>query len=376
MAGQLIERGKRKWLVRVSLGRGSDGKRKTFNRTIHGSRKDAQKFLNEKLHERDRGLLVVPSRRTLRDYLLEWIDKGKPGIGDRTRDSYRWILVQYVLPTLGDRRLDQLGPLEIQELYNSMTARGLSPRTVRYTHSILRSAVAQAVRWRMLPGNPADLVELPKMVRKEMRALSTREAADFLEAIRGDRWETLWELLLVTGLRPSEALGLKWGDVDWDQQRIRIQRTLVRNEDNEWRLGEPKTARSRRSIVVPKSTMDALRRHRTDQAQERLRSGAEYEAELDLVFANGVGEPLDYRVVVQRHFKPIVKAASLEPLRPYDLRHTCATLLLAGGEHPKVVAERLGHSSTVMTMDVYSHVLPTMQEAAAEKLEELLYGSY
>ena len=92
------------------------------------------------------------------------------------------------------------------------------------------------------------------------------------------------------------------------------------------------------------------------------------------MFANGIGEPLDYRVVVRRHFKPIVKAAGLEPLRLYDLRHTCATLLLAGGEHPKVVAERLGHASTVMTMDVYSHVLPDMQEAAAEKLESILYG--
>ena len=375
MAGQLIERGERKWLMRIYLGRGPDGKRKYFNKTIHGSRKDAQKFLNEKLHEQDRGLLVVPSRRTLREYLLEWIDKGKPGISERTRESYRWMLLQYVLPKLGDRRLDQLGPFEIQELYKSMTARGLSPRTVRYAHSILRSAIAQAVRWRILPGNPADLVELPKMVRKEMRALGPREAADFLEAIRGDRWEALWELLLVTGLRPGEALGLKWSDVDWDQQRIRIQRTLVRDENNEWRLAEPKTSRSRRSIVVPASTMDTLRRHRAEQAEERLRKGAEYAGELNLVFANGRGDPLDYRVVVQRHFKPNVKAAGLEPLRPYDLRHTCATLLLAGGEHPKVVAERLGHSSTVMTMDVYSHVLPDMQEAAADKLQRLLFGA-
>ena len=120
--------------------------------------------------------------------------------------------------------------------------------------------------------------------------------------------------------------------------------------------------------------MDTLRRHRSDQAEGRLRHGPEYSADLDLVFANGCGDPLDYRVVVQRHFKPLVKAAGLEPLQPYDLRHTCATLLLAGGEHPKVVTERLGHSSTVMTMDVYSHVLPDMQAAAAHKLEAMLYG--
>jgi integrase len=375
MAGQLIERGDRKWLIRVFVGRGPDGKRKYFNKTIHGTKREAQRFLNEKVHQQDRGLLVVPSQRTVREYLIDWIDNGKPRISSATRDSYRWMLLQYVLPELGDRRLDQLGPFEIQQLYSRMSERRLSARTIRYAHAILRSALAQAVRWRMLHGNPADLVELPKMVRKEMRALGPREAAAFLEAARGDRWEPLWALLLVTGLRPGEALGLKWTDIDWDQQRIRIQRTLIRDDNHEWRFGEPKTDRSRRSVAVPRTAMRGLRVHRTGQAQERLKMGAGYAAELNLVFANGCGEPLDYSVVVRRHFKPIVKSAGLEPLRPYDLRHTCATLLLGSGEHPKVVAERLGHSSTVMTMDVYSHVLPDMQERAADKLESILFGT-
>lgn len=121
--------------------------------------------------------------------------------------------------------------------------------------------------------------------------------------------------------------------------------------------------------------MNSLKRHRARQAEERLGVGSEYNGKLDLVFANRRGEPLDHRSVVRRHFKPLVAAAGLAPLRPYDLRHTCATLLLAGGEHPKVVAERLGHSSTVLTMDVYSHVLPDMQEAAADKLERILFGA-
>ena len=120
--------------------------------------------------------------------------------------------------------------------------------------------------------------------------------------------------------------------------------------------------------------MDTLRAHRTNQAEDRLRIGQSYHADLDLVFTNTRGEPPDYRVMVRRHFKPITRASGLEPLRPYDLRHSCATLLLATGEHPKVVAERLGHSSTVMTMDVYSHVLPDMQEGAANRLEEMLFG--
>jgi len=374
MAGQLIQRGPRKWLVRVYLGRGSSGNRKYFSKTVHGTKKDARRYLNEKLLENDRGHLTQPSRQSVRDFLLDWIDRGKPGIREKTRESYRWILLQYVLPALGDRRLDQLGPFEIQELYIRMGEKGLSPRTIRYTHSILRSALAQAVRWRIVGTNPADLVELPAKDPREMRALSPDEASRFLTAIRGDRWEGLWEVLLVTGLRPGEALGLKWSDLDWEGRRIRVQRALSRNDNYEWRFVEPKTDRGRRSVAVPASTMETLKRHSAKQAEQRLQKGADFRGDLDLVFSNGQGEPIDYRAVVRRHFKPLVVAAGLGPLRPYDLRHTCATLLMAGGEHPKIVAERLGHSSTVMTMDVYSHVLPDMQEAAAEKLERMFYG--
>lgn len=374
MAGPLIERGPGKWLIRVYLGREQDGKRKYYSKTVHCTKKEAQKFLTEKLHEHDRGRMVRPSRKTMREFLLDWIDRGKPGIQERTRDSYRWIITQYILPTLGGRRLDQLGPFEIQELYTSMSERGLAPRTVRYTHSILRSALGQAMRWRMIGGNPADLVELPAKACREMRALTPTEATRFLKVVGGDRWEVLWELLLVTGLRPGEALGLKWADVDWDGRRLRIQRTLARGDDHKWRLVEPKTERSRRSVVVPPSSMESLKRHRAQQAEERLGMGSDYHGDLNLVFANRRGEPLDHRSIMRRHFKPLVSAAGLDPLRPYDLRHTCATLLLAGGEHPKVVAERLGHSSTAMTMDVYSHVLPDMQEAAAAKLEAILFS--
>jgi len=226
----------------------------------------------------------------------------------------------------------------------------------------------------LIPGNPADLVELPAKKRPEVRVLDREAAAVFLEAIRGNRWESLWEILLVTGLRPGEALGLKWSDVDWEGSRISVQRSLARSDNNSWYFVEPKTPTSRRSVVVPPSSMESLKRYRVKQAEERLQKGAEFRSDLDLVFCNGRGEPIDYRAAVRQHFKPLVRAAGLNPLRPYDLRHTCATLLLAGGEHPKVVAERLGHSDTAMTMNVYSHVLPTMQEGAAEKLERMLYG--
>lgn len=373
MAGQIVNRGERTWLVRVPLGRDASGKRKYHNRTIHGTRKDAQRYLNQILVQRDTGTFVEPSRRKLAEYLQAWISDAKPGLRDRTRASYRWVLERYIIPPLGGRRMDQLRPGEIQKVYADMGAKGLSSRTIRYTHAILSSALAQAVKWGYLARNPADVVELPAKERKEMKALSPAEAAAFLRVAESDRWAALWVVLVTTGLRPGEALALKWEDIDWAGRRLGIQRVLVRQDGKGWSLAEPKTDKSRRTVTLPESVLASLQRHRIRQAEEKLRAGATYK-DHHLVFANQLGGPLDYRVVMRRHFRRLLENAGLPPIRPYDLRHTCATLLLAAGEHPKVVSERLGHSSTVMTMDVYSHVLPDMQQASAEKLERLLFG--
>ncbi len=178
-------------------------------------------------------------------------------------------------------------------------------------------------------------------------------------------------VLLTTGLRPGEALGLRWED--WEGDRLRVQRSLTRTAKGGWMLAEPKTSRSRRSVTLPSSTSEALGAHRVNQARERLQRGMGYQDD-GLVFCTAQGTPLDLPGVTRRHFHPILKAAGLERIRVYDLRHTCATLLLAAGEHPKIVSERLGHASVTLTLDTYSHVLPDMQESAAKKLEGLLFG--
>ena len=373
MAGQLIQRGERSWLVRVFVGRDpSTGKRKYHNKTIHGNKKDAQRYLNRVLRERDTDTFVEPSRETLGEYLQRWLEaSAKPRVRERTYWDYRLLLARYIRPGLEHRRLSQLTPAEIQGLYGEMLARGLSSRTVRLTHSVLRSALEQAVRWGLLARNPAALVDLPRRERREMRAFSPAEASRFLEAAQENRWYALWMLLVTAGLRPGEALGLRWSDMDGN--KVRVQRTLVRQDGAGWRLEEPKTDRSRRTVVLPDSMVRVLQQHRVRQAEEKLRAGPDY-ADLGLVFANRAGQPLDYRTVVRRHFKPLLRKADLPAIRPYDLRHTCATLLLTLGEHPKVVSERLGHSSITQTLDTYSHVLPDMQQQTAERLETLLFS--
>jgi len=175
-------------------------------------------------------------------------------------------------------------------------------------------------------------------------------------------------------MRPGEALGLKWADIDLESCVVRVQRALATGPNGP-ELREPKTLKSRRAIPFPADTASTLRRHRTNQLSMRLEQGEGYDAEADLVFATYRGTPLDYSNLVRQHFKPIVASAGLAPLRLYDLRHTCATLMLGLGIHAKIVAERLGHASTAMTLDVYSHVSPTLQEAATQKLGSALFRS-
>jgi integrase len=370
--GQIIQKGSRKWLARVFLGRDATGKRRYHGRTIRGTKKDAQRYLNKALRDIDLDQFVEPSDRPLEDYLRDWL-KGSAAtrVSERTASEYEALLRLHIIPPLGDRKLSQLTAAEIQRVYHGMTERNLSARTIRYTHSVLRSALEQAVKWSLLSRNPTKHVDLPRMERRELSVMSVEELGRFLAAAREDRWYALWELLAATGMRPAEALGLKWTDIEG--HRIRIQRSLVRHADGRWLLKDPKTSRARRTVTIPKTVEQTLLRHRKEQVEQRLQAGPEYQ-DHGFVFAVSNGSPLDWKVVVQRHFKPIAKRAGLPRIRPYDLRHTCATLLLGSGENVKVVSERLGHASAALTLDVYSHVLPDMQQRAADRIESLIFG--
>lgn len=359
MAGQIVKRGERTFLVRVFLGRNADGKRKYLNETVRGTKKEAQAVLNKLLRAKDLGALALPSGDTLNEYLDHWLEAAaKPRLRASTYLEYKAQLVRYVRPELGHVKLSKLTPVAIQACYGKMLAAGLSARTVRLTHAILRNALHQAVKWQVLPYNPADAVDLPKQQQEEMKALSREEAARFLEVSKGNRWHVLFTLLLATGLRPSEAIALKWTDLDLAGGRLHVTRTVAKVEGR-WVFNEPKTKSGRRVVYLPVSLVRLL----ADQPRVS-----------ELVFIGDDGEPVRLQGVIEHHFKPLlVKAGLPREVRLYDLRHTCATLLLLAGEHPKKVAERLGHADISLTLNTYSHVLPGMQREGAEKLEALLF---
>lgn len=310
-----------------------------------------------------------------------WLrDYAQHNVSARTYERYAGIVRNHLVPALGSIQLSKLRPQQIQAYYSEalesgrMTGRGgpLSARTVLHHHRVLREALQQAVRWQLLSANAADAVEPPRPVRTEMRVLGPEGVASLLEACAEEPTLRMAVYLAVsTGLRLGELLGLKWSDIDLEARSLQVVRSLQYISGQGLRFGEPKTSRSRRRVALSEGTVAELRRHRRRQIAERLAS-SDY-SDLDLVLCDGAGAPIPPYQLSQR-FSNLVKSAGLAPHRFHDLRHTSATLLLRAGVHPKIVSERLGHSSVAITLDTYSHVLPDMQEEAAREFDAWMVG--
>lgn len=409
---QIEKRKNGRWTMRVFIGRDPDtGKRKFVTRT-YDRKKDADAEARRLERMRDLGSLTQPSKEPFGTYLKRWLEEVKAGaVRARTLEDYTALIRRYVkkppegAPPIGSIRMDRLTPAAFEALYTWMWKdQELAPRTIRYLHSVLRQALGYAVKTGKIPRNPTDNIQLKKLTKEEAEgtdklqtteqgkkpAMSEEEAGRFLEAARADRYHALWVVLLMGGLRPGEALGLGWDDVDLDGARIHVRRALTRRGVEGWALVPPKTARGRRTVLLPAVAVEALRSWRATQGRERLQLGDEYQ-DHGFVFTNEFGAPLHGSNLYARNFRRIMAAAELgaweevqvgdrvkakkkrfkPAFRMYDLRHTCATLLLKKGENPKIVSERLGHSSITLTLDTYSHVLPDMQEGAADKMQTM-----
>lgn len=319
--------------------------------------------------ERDGGLVFDAGGLLVGEYLDRWLETSVNGsVRGSTYESYRRQLRRYIVPAIGNLKLKKLSAMHVQGMYCSMLDRGLSSRTVQYTHAVLRRALKQAVRWGLVPHNVCGDADTPCFCREEMRPLDRVQARRLLKAAEGDRFEALYVLAIHTGMRPGELLGLRWEDVDLDTSggSLRVNRAL-----SDGKLTPPKTKRSCRRIDLSSGSVAALKAHRERQLEEQRQKAGLWQ-DYGLVFPSTVGTPLNHRNLA-RFFKVLLKSASLpQSIRLYDLRHTCATLLLSRNVHPKYVQELLGHASIALTLDTYSHVLKGMNGGIGSAMDEAL----
>jgi len=314
----------------------------------------------------------------LGDYLDEWLAAVEPRLRETTAASYR-IAVERVRAGLGAVRLRDLTPLAIERFYGELArtggkrSTGLSSKTIRNTHVALRKALADAERLELIDRNPAARAKAPAGDRTETPTWTAEELGRFLVSVAEDPLYALWVLFATTGMRRGEALGLRWSDVDLGRRTLSVAQTIT-TVGHRIVVSPPKSDRSRRRIVIDVDTARVLEQHRKAQARDRKLMGTAVMA-TDLVFASDEGGPL-HPDVITRRFKTLVSRSDLPTLRgPHDLRHTWASLALAAGVHPKVVSDRLGHSTISITIDTYSHAIPTLDADAAATVASQLFST-
>lgn len=362
--------------------KGADGKWTELSRLVHGKRADARRVANELELQKAQGTLGSAGPMTVGEFLNRWLESYcRQSLSPRTFIGYEGIVRQHLIPALGNIRLEKLTPLDIQGYYSQALAGGrkddragepLSPTTVLKHHAVLHEALYHATKWGLIPRNPADLVEPPRKAKPEMNVLGPDEVPALLEALRGSYLYLPAFLAIYTGMRLSEILGLRWQDVDLERGTVHVQQTLYYPRSGEFTFLPPKTPKSRRVIEIGPEAARVLRQQRARQAEWKLKLGGRWPGH-DLVCTRPDGMPV-YLHSISSNFRKAARRAGFD-IRFHDLRHTHATLLLRAGEHPKVVAERLGHSTVTVTLDTYSHVVPGMQRQAALKLERLLAAS-
>ncbi len=358
-----------RWVGALDMGVRA-GKRR--RKTLYGrTQEEVRVKLNQTRKAQQDGLPVAATRQRIDRFFASWLASQKTKVRQSTWERYDDLLRLHATPYIGHLYMTGLGPQHLDDLYRDRQQSGLSPATVQRLHRVISQALDQAARWGVVPRNVATLVDPPRATRHEMKTYSPEHAHTLLQAVSGDPLEALYVLALSTLARKGELRALRWSEVDLEGRVIRIIATIQETREGPV-FGPPKTRKSRRPILFTKRVQEILRRHRVAQIAERFRVGEAWH-DLDLVFPNKIGEPLADSSVSQ-NFHTRADRAGLPRIRFHDLRHTGATLLLGCGVNPKIVSEMLGHSSVAITLDLYSHVTPTMQREAVTALEGVLWG--
>ena len=349
-------------------------RRNQRSETFRGTPIEAQKRLRALLTSVDAREWRPPHKETVAEYFVRWMkDYAEPNTSPRTRRDYQGNIDRYIVPAIGSVPISDLGPEHVASLHRSMAAKGLSGRTRLHAHRLLSSALARAVKWRLLGDNPCRLVDAPKAKHVEMHVWDFDEIGQFIRAADGSRYRDLFALMFETAMRRSEALAGRWPAVDLEQGFLEVRKGLHRIKGQGLVELDTKTQRSRRRIALSEHAVELLREVKGTQ----LARAAEFDLPWDpegFVFARVDGRPFDPEQV-SRAFTEIRKAAELPPCRLHDARHAAASHMLAAGAPLAVVSERLGHADITTTLRFYAHAIPGQQREVAEAYSRQLWGS-
>lgn len=364
--GHIRQRNNGTWAVVIYRGPGEDGKKK-YDWHTAPTEKAAEALCAELIAALNKDTYIEPSKLTVAEYLTRWLADYAATLAPKTCVGHRINVHRHIVPALGAMRLNRLQPLQIQSLYAQLQRQGLAPRTILYIHRTLSQALGHAVQWELLARNPAKQVPPPRTAPRDMSAIDIDQARRILALVERPLLRIAVQLALYTGLRRGEIAGLRWADINLERRELRAIHSLA-HENGELVLRRTKTHRSRRTIPLPQVAVVALRQWRKQQKEWRLAMGPDYAAEWNLILTWPDGRPVapDW---LSHEFCRFARRHGLG-LRFHDLRHAHATILLELGTHPKVVQERLGHSQIGITLDTYSHVAPTLQADAADKLDK------
>jgi integrase len=369
--GSIYKRKDGRWAAAINLGyQGGKLKRKTF---YGATREEVKDKLVPALNDVQKGIPIITEQQTLKQFLDRWLaDCVKPSVRPTTYESYEIQSRVHIVPILGHHHLSKLSPQHIQAYLKNRLETELSAKTVKYHLSVLRMALGLALKWGLVARNVAMLVDPPRVEKYEVQPITSEQAREFLQAVQGDRLEVLFTVALSLGLRRGESLGLTWSDISFEDRTLRVNHSLQRIQ-GKLVLSEPKTKTSRRILDLPDVLISKLREHRTRQLEEKLAAGSNW-TDGGLVFTTRLGTPVDPRHV-KRRLDPLLKKAGLPHYRVHDLRHFCASLLLAQGVPLKVVSEILGHSRINITADLYTHVLPSLRREAFDLMNSIITGT-
>jgi len=379
MRGHIVKRGKNSYSIKISVGKDAiTGRYKAHWVSIKGTKKEAEKRLNELLNQLDNGTFMKPGKTTLSEYLERWLkDYVWPNLAPRTAEGYEHICRHHLIPALGNMILTGLKPEHLQQYHSEKLLGGrcdgkggLSPRTVRHHHMALHDALEHAVKMGLLNRNIADAVSPPSCQRPQWQTLSEMDISTFLEAAKQTPHYVLFYVALFTGMRRSELLALRWCDVDLLLCQAHVTRSLHHLLTGEIVIRAPKTVKGRRMVALSPSVALLLQEHKDKQKAQRAILEIPI-TDNDLIFSDQEGKPLLPNTVTHAWIK-LVRRIGLKGIRLHDARHTHASLMLKQGVHPKIVQERLGHASIQMTLDTYSHVAPGLQEAAAAGFDKMV----